>query len=188
MFGVVSNACQSYYDDLPDNTLQTVGKSALLSFSLSLMFKDKLVGEINLSQPLASAEIASLASLIYSLTNPIFNKIFGDNNLHFHRELIKAFVNMAIASTLVMYITAGKVDFAAFQWLSGLPVNLIFGQLNDIPTLMDWIEGMTFPNFNPQDPNTSGNRIRILASHFGLNAVPGAGSVYWTTNVRLRFS
>lgn len=75
MFGAISNVCQSYYNDLPDNTLQTVGKSALFSYSINfILVKKPLAEPINLSRTIASAGIACLASLIHSLTNPLLIK------------------------------------------------------------------------------------------------------------------
>lgn len=94
--------------------------------------------------------------------------------------MIKIFVNLAIASTIVMYITAGKIDFAAFQWVPSFSMNYIFASANEVPIFFDWWASIDNPNFNPHDPNNYGNKIRNVLPYFGLNAVPGAGSVYLT--------
>lgn len=178
MINSISNACQAYYDDLPTNIFPTVGKSAIFTFIATFLSVQKRPGEtMNLSRPLAATGYAVLASTIHSFTNPIFNKIFGDNDIRSHREFIKMILNSLLATTIIMYLTAGKVDVAAYMWFENVSINFAVGLGNDSSLFFDFINDGR-PGYNPQDPNTTANVFRWLYSSVGLNVVPGAGSVY----------
>ncbi len=116
MIQAIGDICHYYYDNIPSDTFQTVCKSAIYSYTFSVLLANKPAqweAGINLALPLASAGVAALASLIHALTTPLFNAIFGDKEVYVHREWIKQFTNMTIKTGIVAYLTSTKVSFVA---------------------------------------------------------------------------
>lgn len=104
---LIKNCCTSYYEQIPQDTLFAIGQSAIYSFSITLLLQPSS----SLVRPLYSAGLAALATLIYSVTNPIFNHIFQDNKYVSHREVTKYMITMVLTQVLVNTFTPFKVAF-----------------------------------------------------------------------------
>lgn len=141
MIQAFGNACHYYYDNLPSDTFQTVCKSAIYSYTFSVLWANdmrKWEAGINLALPLASAGVAALASLIHALTTPLFNAVFGDKEVYFHREWIKQFTNMTIKAGVIAYFTSTKVNFVVHN-LGPPSFHLATSLLKCLPDMYDWI-------------------------------------------------
>lgn len=164
----LSHACQYYYDNLPPDTFQTVCKSAAYSYTFSLLWRlpSQWAGKLNLALPLSLAGVAALASLIYALTTPIFNAMFGDNEVYIHREWIKEMVNMTIRIGIVAYLTITKVNFVAAFDLGPPSFHLLTSTLKLAPDACDFI-GLDFIADNLR----SGLRFLHLYPEAGSNSI-----------------
>jgi hypothetical protein len=167
MLETIRQACQSYYDQIPRDTFQTVAKSALFSFTASWSVKP-LTRSYDLSDPLLNTGMATLAALIYALTTPLFNKIFGDNRILLHREMMKGIVTMVIMATTVTYFTTNKVSLVGKLVFSHmLPQNLFGAILDLIPMCYEWAGARQLAN-----------DTREFYGWFGMRVQPGSGSIY----------
>ena len=161
--------CQDYYDQIPADTLPKMVKSALYTFTVTFIFSKKIPTEpYNLGRPLFAASVASLASLVYALTTPLFNMIFVEERLQFHRECIKQVVNIILTSVLVHYFTATKINVLALPLLGSLSVNLIKSLFDTIPSVAE-----TWSN----DP-VFADEIRELYKNWGIDAPAGTSSIF----------
>ncbi len=168
MFNDVRQKCQNYYDHIPSDTLPKMVRSALYTFGIAFVINQKNFGSpYNMAIPLAAAGMAAVASLIYALTTPIFNMVFGDNRILFHRELIKQLVNISFSSTILNYVTTGKVNLFSLNLLGGFSCNIILGLFEIAPTFVDWL-GAT----------AAANELREEYKYFGIDAEPGSSSVF----------
>lgn len=163
MLGSISSICQSYYNEIPERTLQTIGISAIYSFTFHLLSMPVVKGrgyEVNLLRPILAASAAALASLIHALTTPIFRFIFGDNRVYFHRQLMRSLVAILATDAIFNYSTAKKINLIAFQVSPHLPVGLMQAALSDAINLVDWVNTqMIVPCFGVNRLQTSGIRI-----------------------------
>lgn len=176
MLDSIRQICQGYYDELPTDNLRNAGKSAVYSFALSLFFKSEIflslnprvsesIGPYNIVQALFNAKVAALASLIYALTTPFFNKIFGDNRIQLHREITKHIINQTLTFIAVSFFTTAKVNMLAIPVLCMISSNLIVSYAEASFSFMEW--------WNPRMRAPRG-----LVQGTILQARPGAGSIY----------
>jgi hypothetical protein len=167
MVNAIFSYCNDYYDQIPPDTLPKVVRSAAYTFTFTCIQSGLSNSSFNLARPLFAAGAASLASLIYALTVPLFNMAYRDNRVLFQREFVKQYVNMALTSLALEYITTGKVNLVAINLLGSFSCNLMLGIFEMVPTFADWIG----------DPNAA-NEIRQGLKYMGLDAVPGSSSVF----------
>ena len=183
MFEAIGRVCQDYYNDLPSDVLLKVGKSGLYSFTATFMFlhdgiKTAPVTHFNLRDPLSAAAITALASLIHGLTTPIFNKIFGNNELKLHQELIKNLVVSSLTFVLISYITTSKVNLLSVKKFPMVSVNLFRTILNIQPVFLDWVDA-NFPNVGFHE---TAECYRTVFRWVGLNMEPGGLSSVYISN------
>lgn len=168
MFDGIKDKFLDYYDQIPPDTFPAIAKSAILTFSCTLLFTRKFDDtHLNISRPLFNAGIAALASSIYALTTPFFNTAFGDKDVHFHRELIKFFVNLSITSMIVGYLTSSKVDAAALPLLRIIPFKVMMAPLTWIPRFADFI-----------GENQDAAEMRQFMQSFSMYPEPGSASIH----------
>lgn len=165
----IMDKCGEYYVQIPEDTVPKMAKSALYTFTATFVFSKKVPTEpYNLGRPLFAACVAALASLIYALTTPIFNMIFGDDRLLFHREFIKHIVNITLTSLLVSWLGASKINVIALPLLESFSVNLAKSFLDIIPlTAESWFHDQVLAD-----------EMRELYKQWGIDATPGTSSVF----------
>ena len=175
MLDAIRQSCQNYYNGIPADTFSKAGKSALYTFTVTWIWTtttvvtSKLTPEhliFNTGRPLFAAGVALSASLIYSLTAPFFNKIFGDNRMRFHSEIIKQMINTALTSVLINCLTNSKVNLFALPLFGSISMNMFKGIFN---TAVDVAECLD------QD---FADEVRILFRDWGLSSPDGSGSVF----------
>lgn len=160
---------QEYCEQIPEDALQKMAKSGLYSFTATFLFTKRTTLEpCNLARPLFAGGVAFLASLIYTLTNPIFNMIFGDDSLLAHREIIKQVVNITLTSAAVAYFGASKVNVYALPLLGSLSMNLIKSLIDLIPTAAEYIW---------KDKQVAAE-LREWFKEWHIDAPAGSGSVF----------
>lgn len=173
MLDAIKQTCQDYYDDLPPEALRKIAKSALYTFTASLWFargKDLYVNvprdPYNIARPLFNAGTVALASLIYTLTTPMFNKIFGDKDILLPREIMKHIVNLTLTAVVISYLTTPKVNMAALTILGMFSSNLLASYIDISIRFCDWL-----------DPR-GGAGVRRMVQWVGLQTQPGSASIY----------
>lgn len=117
VFSTISQACQSYYDNLPDAIFPSIAKSAGYSFTIALLLSARSPeGALDLTRPLIRAGVAALASTIHALMTPLFDKIFGPSRTSegFY-ELVKSCTVAVFASALVGYGVNSSIQLSAFK-------------------------------------------------------------------------
>ncbi|WP_068470208.1 hypothetical protein [Candidatus Protochlamydia phocaeensis] len=82
----------SYANQIPRNSLRTVGRSAVFSFTASviLVHLNPQAG-VNLARPVVAGVTAALAATIHALLIPVFNYIFSSESTWYKELLIPAF-------------------------------------------------------------------------------------------------
>lgn len=169
IFQVAYDKCRDYYDQIPDDTFEKMAKSALYTFTATFLFsKRNPLEPYNLSRPLFAGGVAFLASFIYSITTPIFNMIFGDDELLVHREFIKQVVNITLSSAIIGYFTAAKVSLIALPLVGSLSINLIKSIIDLCPIVVEkWFKDKPLAK-----------EIRLLFKDWKIDAPAGTGSVF----------
>ncbi len=100
----IIRTCHGYYKEIPGDSLQKMALSAIGSFTVTYLFLKDVPGQpYNVATPLAAGGVAFLASMVYSLTTPLFNKIFGNKKIGFYQELIKQVITVALTSMAIDY-------------------------------------------------------------------------------------
>lgn len=166
---VIYDKCQEYYDQIPDDTLPKMAKSALYTFSITFIFSKKMPTEpYNLGRPLFAASVATLASFVYALTTPLFNMIFSDDRIQVQRELIKQIVNIALTSVIVNYFTPTKINVLALPLIASLSINLLKSMADLVPSVAEnWFDDAAFAEV-----------ARDLYKQWGIDAPNGSSSVF----------
>jgi hypothetical protein len=128
-------------------------------------------GTIPLADPLKRAAIAACASLIHALITPFFNDMFGDDEIIFHREVLKSIVSLSISLPLIQYATASKVELLAQEFCQIIFVSSAVSSIR---------AGFDIGNFLAPNPLFHAGAINMLRS-WGLYAEAGTNStyVYW---------
>ncbi len=170
MFNTVKQISRNYCDQIPSDTFPKVAKSALYTFTATLLMSGNMgTKNINLAHSLFAAGVASLASLIYALINPFFHAAFGDDRVLFHRELIKQVFVAASISVIVDALTVSKVNLLSLKILTGISINLLKGLIESVPSFYDWVG----------DHGTA-DQIRQGYQFLGIDAKPGSSTVFFT--------
>lgn len=144
VFQSIKNVCQAYYNDLPNDTFQTIGKSALFSFTVTLLLTNSLRklndAPINFARPLVAAGVAVTASLIHALTTPIFNYIFGDKETKIYREVLKYFINLSCTYLIFNRLTPYKTHAFALNVFQAWSLNFLKSICEVAPAIIDAVE------------------------------------------------
>lgn len=150
-FDALTQPFRLYYNQLPENTGPSICKSALYSFTISLLAVNKFADFKSFRQPLLSAGIAAAAALVNALVTPLFNFIFGNNEVGCLQEGFKLMVNaLAVHQILYLTSTVGKIKFVSQHFFkSPYPVLLSsqlvkFGVCLSVPVL-NWTIGWWDP-------------------------------------------
>lgn len=104
-----------YYNEIPPNSLRTIGCSAITSFVITILFGG--IGKNNpafdLTNTVLATGISTLATTIHALTHPIFNYIFHTHNGEFNgfKESAKILINSALTHSLINNLTPYKINF-----------------------------------------------------------------------------
>ena len=136
-FAAIGQSFVNYYDELPNDIISTVAKSAFYTFTIALLFSTKSVEQtLDITRPLIKAGVAALASFIHALMTPLFNKVFGTTQLNAVHELVKSCVVAVLTSTVMNLTTTSQVNLLAFRlfylissnsfiaWLGLMPANV----------------------------------------------------------------
>lgn len=115
VFNTVHDHFHSYYAQLPVNTLPSVFRSALYSFSVSFILVGIDSKTIHLTRPLIAAGVSGTAALVHALTNPLFNYIFENHGIKWHQEAIRFIIDVTTTSLLINHVTTLKVQELVFQ-------------------------------------------------------------------------
>jgi hypothetical protein len=176
MFSPVINLCQSYYHHLPDDTLQTVSKSAAFTFSIAFVLGSPKIAQdpINMLRPLVAAGIAALASLIHALMTPLFDGMFGDRKINFFRETIKWVIVSACTTLIVNKLLAAKIELVALPQYIPLSINYLKGALGTFPDMLEL--------FDPQ----RATEIRDMLRPWGFIGEEGSNSIYIMPTLNLK--
>jgi hypothetical protein len=176
MFSPVINICQSYYDHLPHDIVQTVSQSALYSFTITLLISNRSAraGSFNLLLPIVPAGIAALTSLVHALLTPLFDGIFGDRKVKFHREIIKWFCVSACTSIIVSKLSTNKIDLVALQFFLPASVNCLLK--SNFGASLEFMECV--------DPQAA-NKVRDILRPWGVLPEEGSNSIYLMGNIAL---
>jgi hypothetical protein len=167
---------------MPEQTLQTIGISAVYTFTYHLLTMPVVKGrgyEVNLLKPIMAAAAASLASLIHALTTPIFTFIFGDNQVTFCRQGIKSISAILSTDAILSYSSTRRVNLVAFQVNPYLAVDMMKAAISDIICAVDWINTHVIVScFGQNRLQTSG--IRAMRERLtAMNILPnGANSIF----------
>jgi len=165
--------CQDYYEQIPDNTWQTIAKSAVFSFTVVLITQGRVhnaksaVSIDNYSRPLMAAGIGILATSIHAIATPIFTATFGnDNQLTWYQEFIKNVVVRVLTTFLVIYIAGQNVDVLVGQF-GFFSTNLIKSCFHLFPAVFDIVGN-----------HTAAVQMRHTLHHWGLDTPDGANTTY----------
>ncbi|MCE2982550.1 MAG: hypothetical protein LW832_03180 [Parachlamydia sp.] len=118
MFGIVESACKNYYTQIPEGSLRSIFKSGVYPFVISFVCVNYTKGAaLNFTRPLASAAACTLASTIHALTAPFFEWLFENDKFYVHQEIIKFWIDLTLAHSLIHYATPYKVAlFTKQSW------------------------------------------------------------------------
>lgn len=142
MLETVWNQCKSYYDDIPQDTFRSVGRSAVVSFTVTLLITSRCFGKfaqgeaVDLARPAIAAVIAATATLIHALTTPLFNAIFGDNEVKFEREILKYVCILSCTYQVLNQVSALKEQLVWLVFMRTFPPNLILAELDCLPRVV----------------------------------------------------
>lgn len=154
VFAAATRACQFYWDNIPVDTAVTVGKSALYTFGIYLIFRNpnyfSHTAKTDLNPAFKAAGLAALASLVHSLVTPIFNCIFGDDEIIFYRECLKRLTVITIVLLSIQYATTSKINLVIQDFFRLFPLSLVYSALRLGGDLIDHLkgesEGTAFPS------------------------------------------
>ncbi len=179
---VIQNFCQNYYQEIPKDTFQKVGRSAIYSFSIALVLSNgqqfikpetvKTVS-INFARPLLLTSVAVTSSLVYALTTPLFNKIFGDDEIVFHRECIKYCVHLSCSYILLTHLTTFNTHSIGVAVINAIPVNLFLAEFDLLPLAVEKLDAFGITTNMATD-------IRNIYRMLGIDVQKNANSLYLT--------
>lgn len=111
MFTPISQFCQNYYDQIPDDSLKTIAFSGVLSF-VAEVFVITLSSPTNqtpnLTRSAFAFSIAVVAASIHAITTPIFNYLFDNPKHEFngYQEYIQILVDITLTHVLINHTTS----------------------------------------------------------------------------------
>ena len=146
-FDALTQPFRSYYHQLPENTGPSIGRSALYSFTISLL----VVNFKSFRQPLISAGAAAAAALVHALATPFFNFVFGNNEFRWYQEGFKLTID-ALLVHQILHLTSGgsKIKFLSKRILKSpfifLPSTHLVKIAADLSVpLLNWTVGWWDP-------------------------------------------
>ncbi len=138
MFQAIKDGFQNYYNQIPNETLSAIGRSAVYSFTYSF-FLGRHVNPLNLTTPLVSAGYAALASTIHAVTTPIFNYMFGNQDVYFIQEFAKLCISISLSLSLVSYATTKQINITALKQFQGLNFTALAAYFDLIPRMINCV-------------------------------------------------
>lgn len=120
----ISEAFNSYYNQLPQGALNVAASSYLVSFGLVTLLSGG-----NFALGLVGAAVAATASLIDSAIRPIINQIFSDPTSYFSSVLRKLPVICIVAGLSSVVAPALIGIGATISIANSFALNCIFGYL-----------------------------------------------------------
>lgn len=163
MISAMSQTCQNYYDNLPDNIIPTIGQSACYTFAINL-FVNLVARPVNYSQlvqpevfvdisrALLNTGVAVLASAIYALTTPLFNGIMRKSTTcDWHIEMTKQIIVQVAVSILVGSITQSSIQLNSLRFFGVISFNSIISGYGLIEKSAHYFirgQNRTFPPIN----------------------------------------
>lgn len=123
MFNAIKRKVTNYYDNLPTDIPRTVGTSALLSFSVSIMFIKKPDGVIDISRSLFGSAVAATASFIHAIITPIFKELLGSAMDNYFGQFFQAQLVSVLTSALIQAVS--KSASLTFPFYSTFSMNFL---------------------------------------------------------------
>jgi hypothetical protein len=146
VFAAATRGFHFYWDNIPDDTVITVGQSALYTFAICLIFRNPTyfshTGTTDLNPAFKAAGIAACASLVHALVTPIFNYLFGDNEILPHREYLKRLTVVIIVILSVQYATTSKINLVVKDFFRLFPLSLVPSTLRVVGAIVDYLRGV----------------------------------------------
>lgn len=158
MLDGIKQIAQDYYDQIPNNTLRTIGKSAFFSFCASVFIEgtgiNKTLTMSLYDRPLMAAGLAAVAAFVHALLTPIFNALFENKReVRFLQEVIKHAIEVSIMRLCVYNVTAQKVNLLGENGFDFTSVNLLKSMCHigpDFISLFDPITSLKISQFLDQ--------------------------------------
>lgn len=174
MLHAIKDGYLSYYNQIPADTLPAIGRSAIYSFTFSFITVRSRAPTMDLTTCLVSAGYAALASTIHALTTPIFNYMFGNQDVYFLQEAAKCWINISLSLTLVSYITTKQINFVAMKYFFGASLVSLTAYFDLFPKALNYL-GQQF-----HDPSliAGAQKIRDVLKTLGLDSQAGVNAVY----------
>ena len=175
MFSGISQFCQNYYDQIPPHTLKTIGCGAVLSFTASVCVQSNQNQTVNSSRAALATTIAVVATLINTITTPIFNYIFDTNNNTFngYKGFFRYSFDIILTQILINHSTDFKINLLN-------PPNLQHDNFSIFPhTLIKMGMDMVVRAVNVIDSNTAAD-LRNIFTDYGVDFNTNSSPVYIT--------
>jgi len=119
MFDMIQQRCLSYYDEIPVDTFPTIAKSAIFSFTITIIMP-RLLSNRDLrfvyieeyTPALITAGLAAVATLVHAILSPIFNRAFGNNSqINVNQELMKYLLVTALTGVCLSYARNQRIRY-----------------------------------------------------------------------------
>ncbi len=180
MFDAIKRGCQYYCDNIPNNTIHTVCKSALYSFTITFIMANgsykqrvdlvtKEALPLELTRPYLAAAVAAIASTIHAFMTPFFHLACGDKEIKLHREIAKGMVVSALTYHLTASMAVFKAHWIAVSAFDMVPFNVIGSIINSYKDFIKWI-----------DPQIDFAWLDKIQNVLGLDPQAGDNSAYTT--------
>ncbi len=143
MLKAIGDFSYSYYSQIPENSLKTIGLSAISSYAstvimLKALYPDQ-IGKNPYDRPLFCAGIAGVAAAVHALTTPIFNYLFArpEGSYNPIQEAVQIAVTLTVTPLIIkacmerfglkpdLLIKAAKISFLVSSFLR-LPLDVMF--------------------------------------------------------------
>lgn len=115
MFATVQQACQDYYDQIPEHSLRSIGLSAMMSFTATLVilsYQTEINRPVSFSRPVLAAAVGVVASTVQAVTTPIFNYLFDTSSNQFNgfHECFKRIIVICLTQILFNRATSHNIN------------------------------------------------------------------------------
>lgn len=170
MIDNIYQSLQNYYDEIPSNTAYCVGRSALFTFTVSVIFSGPTNQSLielpssTFQKPLQLAAYAALASFIHAIATPLFHIIFPDRDQnHFLREGLKSIVDLSLARIILLPTGWAQNEELSF----GIVCSNLF-------TSVTHIFDLAFAAIDP----IFANDVAYYQNYLGLTTPPDTSATY----------
>lgn len=168
MFDTIRQTCRTYCHQIPANFIKKASQSAVYSFAATYVYVSmESENSDQVPKALISASTAAGASLIYSLTTPLFNALFEDNQITLGREFLKNAVAIGSTTMVWEHFTTRNENEILMSKPSLHSVNAYLAFLDTIPRLCEWAGEKEVAALN-----------RKLYKTLGIQVKPGSGSLF----------